>query len=66
MPFSPESSSKLLIFKASKMHLFGEIMPDARYGDSLLVPSKIGSFLSVEYLRTFLSKYSFNIDNAFA
>ena len=30
IPFSPASNSKLLIFKASKIHLFGEIMPDAK------------------------------------
>ena len=36
------------------MHLFGEMMPDAKYAESLLVPSTIGSFLSCAYLKIFL------------
>ena len=41
----PELNSKLLIFNASKIHFLDEIIPEAKYGEILLVPSKIGSFL---------------------
>jgi hypothetical protein len=44
-PYFPKVNSKLLSFKPSKMHLLGERMPNARYGEILLVPSKIGEFL---------------------
>ena len=44
----PESNSKLFFFRASKIHLLEEIIPIERYGDNLLVPSIIGSFLSAE------------------
>ena len=47
MPLLPESNSKLFFFSASKIHLFEEIIPEAKYGDNLLVASIIGSFLSL-------------------
>ena len=46
--FSWSQDSKLFVFNASKIHFFGEITPQAKYGDILLVPSKIGSFLFLE------------------
>ena len=41
-------SSKKCILEASKIHFFDEIIPVAKYGEILLVPSKIGSFLFFE------------------
>ena len=48
MPVCPELNSKLFSFNASKIHLLEEIIPSAKYGDILLVPSIIGSFLFLE------------------
>ena len=59
-----ESNLKSFLFIASNMHLRDEITPEARYGEILLVPSRIGSFLSSAYLMTLVSKQSFNFSNA--
>ena len=64
MPFSPDSNLKSFLFRASNIHLRDEMTPEARYGEILLVPSRIGSFLSFAYLITLLSKKSFNFKNA--